>query len=44
MALVIPYQITLYLSKICETLGANLFAGTFTEQSKTILFEDNDEE
>lgn len=29
-AVVIPYMISIYLPKICETFGANLFAGTFT--------------
>jgi hypothetical protein len=43
-SVIVPYYISPYLPKICETLGVNLFAGTFTEESRSVLFEEEDEE
>lgn len=42
--MVVPYFISPYLPHICETLQVNLFAGTFTEESKGLLFEEDEEE
>lgn len=42
--MLIPYSISGYLPKICDILGADLFAGTFTEESRAILLADDEEE
>ncbi len=43
-SILVPYYLTPYLPKICELFGANLDAGTYTEESKAILYEQDDSE
>lgn len=42
--MVVPFFISPYLPHICETLQVSLFAGTFTEESRGLLFEEEEEQ
>lgn len=40
-AVLVPYFISPYLPHLCEVLQVGLFAGSFTEESQALLFEED---